>query len=193
MADDLRSMRRAAGDSERHINRETDGPMRTITVRATSVDGSYSEQTFTIAITDVDEFDTSSPIDVDVAANSVAENSASGTIVGITALSVDADATNNTITMQLSDARWSLYNSFTNGCRDGRGWFTIELREASSHSITVRATSSDGSIAFQTLNIAITDVNEAPTASAMSFTTNNVQTLNVSGNILDRRHERPRR
>ncbi len=73
-----------------NINRETDGPMRTITVRATSVDGSYSEQTFTIAVTDVDEFDTSSPIDVDVAANSVAENSASGTVVGITALSVDA-------------------------------------------------------------------------------------------------------
>ncbi len=60
----------------------------------------------------------------------------------------------------------------------------LNFENASSHSITVRATSSDGSIAFQTMNIAITDVNEAPTANAMSFTTNNVQTLNVSGSIL---------
>ncbi len=60
------------------INRETDGPTRSITVRATSADGSFTDQAFTIAINDVDEFDTGAVSDSNAAVNSVAENATNG-------------------------------------------------------------------------------------------------------------------
>ena len=39
------------------IDREADGPARNITVRATSADGSFTDQVLAININDVDEFD----------------------------------------------------------------------------------------------------------------------------------------
>ncbi len=85
------------------IDRESLGPTRTITIRATSADGSYAEQNVIISISDVDEFDATLPVDSNSALNSVAENSTNGTLVGITAFSMDADATTNTITYSLID------------------------------------------------------------------------------------------
>ncbi len=72
------------------INRETDGPTRNITVRATSADGSFTDQAYTIAINDVDEFDVGSVSDTDATTNAVNENAAIGTTVGITASASDA-------------------------------------------------------------------------------------------------------
>ncbi len=60
------------------INRESDGPSRTITVRATSADGSFTDQNYTIAINDVDEFDATSLVDADPSPNSLAENASTG-------------------------------------------------------------------------------------------------------------------
>ncbi|MFM4679789.1 cadherin domain-containing protein, partial [Aeromonas media] len=66
-------------------------------------DGSaFDEQTFTIAINDVDEFDVTTPTDTNAATNAVDENIAIGSLVGITAFASDADATINTITYSLS-------------------------------------------------------------------------------------------
>ena len=84
------------------IDREADGASRNITVRATSADGSYTDQVFSIAINDVDEFDTGAVTDANGAANTVAENAAVGTTVGLTGLASDADAT-ATITYSLDD------------------------------------------------------------------------------------------
>ncbi len=78
------------------IDRETDGASRSITVRATSTDGSFQTRTFTIAVDDVDEFDVAAISDTDAAANAVNENAANGTVVGVTAFASDADATTNT-------------------------------------------------------------------------------------------------
>ena len=85
------------------IDREADGSSRTIIVRATSADGSYSDQSFAINISDVDEFDTGIVSDSNAAVNTVAENAAAGTVVGITAAASDADATTNGITYSLFD------------------------------------------------------------------------------------------
>ena len=74
-------------------------------VRATSADGSFTDQGFTISINDVDEFDVTTPVDSDVTANAVDENAASNTVVGVTVLASDADATNNTITYTLGRYR----------------------------------------------------------------------------------------
>ncbi len=85
------------------INRETDGPTRSITVRATSADGSFTDQAYTITINDVDEFDVGSVSDTDATTNAVNENAAIGTTVGITASASDADATTNGITYSLAN------------------------------------------------------------------------------------------
>ena len=67
------------------IDREADGASRNITVRATSADGSFTDQIFSISITDVDEFDATNPADSDATANAVNENATNGTTVGTTA------------------------------------------------------------------------------------------------------------
>ena len=71
------------------FNREASGPTRNISIRATSADGSYSDQVFTIAINDVNEFGISGIVDSNAAANALNENSANGTVVGITAAASD--------------------------------------------------------------------------------------------------------
>ncbi len=97
------------------INRETDGPTRNITVRATSADGSFTDQAYTITINDVDEFDVGAVSDTDATTNAVSENATIGTTVGITASASDADATTNAITYSLvsSDGGRFTINSST--------------------------------------------------------------------------------
>src|SRR5439155_611495 len=75
-----------------------------ITVRATSADTSTADETFSIAITDVNEFAVSTPVDNNGGANTVAANAVTGTLVGITAHASDADATDNTVTYSLTDS-----------------------------------------------------------------------------------------
>ncbi len=76
---------------------------QTITVLATSADGSSTTQSYTITINDVDEFGVTTPTDTDAAANSIAENAAAGTKVGITAFASDGDASTNGVTYSLAN------------------------------------------------------------------------------------------
>ncbi|MEZ6122871.1 MAG: hypothetical protein R3C49_06800 [Planctomycetaceae bacterium] len=69
----------------------------TITVRATSQDGSTTTQDYTISVNDLDEFDVTPVVDTNAAADNIDENVAVGTVVGITAFSQDLDGTNNGI------------------------------------------------------------------------------------------------
>ena len=69
-----------------------------VTVTSTSDDGSTSTKAFTIALTDHDESDVTTPTDSDNTANTVAEDIANGQTVGITASASDADGTTNTVT-----------------------------------------------------------------------------------------------
>ncbi|MEL7497637.1 MAG: LamG-like jellyroll fold domain-containing protein [Planctomycetota bacterium] len=142
------------------IDREVDGPTRSITVRATSTDGSSTDQTFTININDVDEFNVGAVADVDAAINAVNENAAIGTAVGITASATDDDATNDGIIYSLFDddgGRFSIDN--TTGIVRVAGAIDREV-DGPTRSITVRATSVDGSTTDQTFTIGINDVNE---------------------------------
>ena len=59
-------------------------------------------QSYTIAVTDVDEFDVATPTDGNSATNKIDENASAGT-VGITASASDADGTTNTITYSLTN------------------------------------------------------------------------------------------
>ena len=130
-----------------------------IVVRALSADGSVQTQAFSIAVRDVDEFDLVAVNDVDGAANAVAENAAVGTRVGITAQSVDADVTNNSVTYSLDDTAGGRF-----AIDAGTGVVTVagllDAETALSHTILVRAASSDGSATTLALTIAVQDVNE---------------------------------
>ena len=114
---------------------------------------------FTIAINDVDEFDTGAVTDSNGAANTVAENAGVGTAVGLTGLASDADAT-ATITYSLDDnagGRFAIHA--TTGVVTVNA--ALDYETATSHSVTIRATSSDGSFSTQSFSIAVTDVNES--------------------------------
>ncbi len=143
------------------IDREADGATRSITVRATSTDGSFQTRIFTITIDDVDEFDVGPINDSDATADAVDENAANGTVVGVTALATDADATNNTIAYTLDDnagGRFAIDSS--TGVVTVADGTLLDREAAASHDITVRATSSDGSFNIQTMTININDVDE---------------------------------
>ena len=132
-----------------------------ITVRATSQDGSVADTVFTIALADVDEFDVAAPTDSNAAADSVAENAANGSLVGITAGAGDADATTNGVSYTLTDDAGGRFaidaNTGVVSVADGS---LLDREAAASHAITVRATSQDGSVADTVFTIALTDADE---------------------------------
>ncbi len=138
-----------------------------VTVLATSDDSSTSSQSFTINVSDVDEFDVSAISDTDVAADAVDENSAVGTSVGVTAFASDGDGSNNTISYSLTDSAGGLFTIDANtGVVTVNG--SLDAETASSYDITVLADSTDGSFAIRTFTIAVNDVNEAPLISPIA-------------------------
>ena len=165
------------------LNREL-AASHSITVRATSADGSYSTRTFTIAVTDVDEFDASTPVDVNTAANLVSEKASNGTLVGITANAFDADATQNAITYQLFD---SAGGRFAIGASSGvvtvANNSLLNFGLAAAHTIIVRATSADGSVADEPMTINIIG-NRAPTAIQLNQNTVIENTSTAAADLL---------
>ncbi len=129
-----------------------------ITVTATSTDGSTSQQTFTLAVTDVNESGVGAISDTDANADSVMENAANGTVVGVTAFASDGDATDS-VTYSLSDdagGRFTIDGSTGVVTVDG----VIDREAAADYTIEVTATSTDGSTSTQSYTIAIGDQDE---------------------------------
>jgi hypothetical protein len=123
-------------------------------------DGTNTDNaTITVNVGDVDEFDVSAVTDSDVAANTVAEDAIVGTLVGLTGLATDADATDN-VTYSLSDDAGGRF-----AIDSGTGVVTVngalDYEINTSHSVTVLATSSDGSTSSQAFTIDVTDVSES--------------------------------
>ena len=144
------------------IDREA-GATQTITVQATSADGSTSTQSYTIAVNDQDEFNVTAISDSNAASNAVNETAAIGSTVGITASATDADATTSGITYSLTDNAGGKFaiNSST-GVVTVAG--ALDFETTPSHSITVKATSADGSSSTQSYSIGVNDINdESPT------------------------------
>ena len=138
-----------------------------IAVKASSSDGSSTTNTFTVAVTDVDEFDVSfaTEPDADNSPNQISEDAAAGTAVGITASASDPDGTNNTISYSLTnDSQTSADNLFSIASDTGivtlASGNSLDYETATSHDIAVKATSSDGSSATHTFTIDVTDVND---------------------------------
>ncbi|WP_326540719.1 cadherin domain-containing protein, partial [Pseudorhodoferax sp.] len=126
-------------------------------------DGTASDtQAIAVTVTDVDEFDVGPVTDANAAANSVAENAANGTVVGITAIATDTDGT-ATVSYSLSDNAGGRFAIDANtGVVTVANGTLLDFEAASSHQITVLATSSDGSTSNADFTVNLTDVNEQP-------------------------------
>src|SRR5436190_1992165 len=89
--------------------------------------------------------------DSDAEANAVNENAATRTVVGITALASDADATTNGVTYSLTDDAGGRFQiNATTGVVSVLDGTKLDAETAASHSITVQATSADGSAKTET-------------------------------------------
>ncbi|MBN9670495.1 beta strand repeat-containing protein [Roseibium aggregatum] len=143
---------------------ETEGSID-VTVTATSSDGSTSQETFTISVSDVNESAVSAVLDTDASDNTIAEDAAGGTEVGITALATDADVT-DTVSYTVDDSRFSVDANGVVTVADGA---SFDAETEGSIDVTVTATSSDGSTSQETFTISVSDVNES-VVSAVSDT-----------------------
>ncbi|MCP9779012.1 type VI secretion system tube protein Hcp, partial [Cyanobium sp. Tous-M-B4] len=92
-------------------------------------------------------------------ANSVAENAAIGTAVGITAFATDADSGATITAYSLTNSAGGLFSIDANGVVKVAA--ALDFEAANSHSITVKAVSSDGSENTETFSIAVTKAVEA--------------------------------
>jgi len=128
----------------------------TITV-SDGINSSISE-TVTVLVTDVNESTISQVVDIDATLNRVLETDPDNSPVGITVAANDADGT-DTVTYSLTDDASGRFQIEQN-----TGVITIasalDAELATSHDVTVRALSTDGSESFTTLTIEVIDVSE---------------------------------
>ncbi|MFO1389176.1 retention module-containing protein, partial [Cellvibrio sp.] len=133
----------------------------TVTVKAVSSDGSETTGDFTIAVTNTND----NPVvlsDSNAALNTVAEGAATGSLVGVTALGTDADA-GTTVTYSLTDnagGRFAI--NATTGVITVANGALLDYESATSHTVTVKAVSSDGSETTGDFTIAVTNTNDNP-------------------------------
>ncbi len=137
----------------------------TITVRVSDLAGAWVEQNIEVNLNDVDEFDVGTISDSSASSNSIAENAIVGTFVGIVAIASDSDTTQNSIHYTLDDSAGGRFaiDEITGSVYVDKA-SGLDFESANSHTILVRATSSDGSTSTQCFTIALTDVNETAEA-----------------------------
>jgi RHS repeat-associated protein len=157
------------------INASTDFETKSsysVRVRTTDQGGLSYEQTFAIAVTDVNEAPTSL-----VLSNSITpENVAAGSVIG-TLSTTDPDA-NNTFTYSLVSGTGAIDNAaFTIVGNQLKINASPDFETKSSYSILVRTTDQGGLSYDKALVVGITDVNEVPTSLVLS---NNITPENVA-------------
>ena len=133
-----------------------------LTVSASDEVAGTVQQDLTVTVRDVNEFAVSAPQDSNTAANTVPENSAAGTLVGVTALATDADGSLNAVTYSLTDNAGGRFTiNAGSGIVSVATGAVIDFETATQHVITVRASSADGSSASTSFTIAVQDLVEA--------------------------------
>ncbi|MFM8223723.1 MAG: cadherin domain-containing protein, partial [Planctomycetaceae bacterium] len=130
-----------------------------LTIRSTDSTGQSVDKAFTIAITNVNE----APTQIALSSAQVDENRPAGTVVGQLSSS-DPDAGDSwSYTLVAGDT-----SSFTLSGSDLQTAATFNHEATASYSVTVRSTDTGGLTFDRTFTITVADVNEAPTAVALS-------------------------
>ncbi|MBR1300821.1 cadherin repeat domain-containing protein [Bradyrhizobium sp. AUGA SZCCT0042] len=131
------------------------GNSYTIVARATDSGGLFSQQSYTIAVTDAAP---STPVDGDAAANTVAEGAANGSTVGVTASSTDVNGPGVTYSLIGDTSGGGFTIDATTGVVTVADATKIDF-ETSGASYTVVAQASDGTLASsQAFVIAVSDI-----------------------------------
>ena len=142
-------------------------PSLNITARVTDQGGLSYDQLLTIHLVNSNE----APIALNLSGGRVAENSAAGTVVGtLTGIDPDAGAILNY--SLIDDAAGQFVINATTGVITVNTGASLDYEKTASFNITARVTDQDGLSYSKKLTIALTNVNEAPTA------------LNLSGNTV---------
>ncbi|WP_236235086.1 cadherin repeat domain-containing protein, partial [Pseudomonas tohonis] len=131
-----------------------------ITVKVTSSDGSTNTQVFTINLSNINDNGVVIT-DSNAAANTVAENAANGSTVGLTVLGTDGDAGATITKYELTDnagGRFAI--NATTGVVTVADGSKLDYEAATSHNITVKVTSSDGSTNSQVFTINLSNIND---------------------------------
>ncbi|MFK8035773.1 MAG: cadherin domain-containing protein [Hyphomicrobiales bacterium] len=128
-----------------------------IDVRASSTDKTSSARVFSLEVTHVNKFGISKIFDGDVGENAVHENSSIGTPVGIVVQAEDADSSDVVRYSLISGSHMFSIDPDT-GVVSVAGRLDAETSER--ERIEVMASSSDGSVDRQSMDVNIVDVNE---------------------------------
>ena len=150
----------------------------TIVVQAISADGSFTQKSFVIGVTTQSP---NAPTDSNAAVNIAAEGAATGTSAGITVSAVDPGGL--PLTYSLTDSAGGRFqiNGQTGVVTVANGAL-IDFETQTNHVITARAVNSSGTASSQTFSIAVSDVNERPTAVTLSSAA--IFENNVSGALV---------
>ena len=133
----------------------------TIRVRSTDLRGLYREEDFTITVTP----DNQAPTGINLSSTAVAENEASGTVVG--ALSAEDPDSGDSHTFALVAGTGDSGNgSFAIAGNQLKTAASFDRESQASYSIRVRATDTEGGTFTRTFTITVNDVNEAPSIQA---------------------------
>ena len=135
----------------------------TIRVRSTDQDGLFTEQAFTVSVTDLNE----APTAITLTNSSVAENSPAGTVVGQFNTAGDDAEDTHVYTLVAGDGDTG-NAAFTIAGNELRTVAAVDFETQSSYSIRVRSTDQDDLFIEQMLTITVSDVNEVPTGVDLS-------------------------
>ena len=137
-----------------------------VRIRSTDSTGLFTEQTFTITVTNVNE----TPTSIALTSSTIAESSPIGTAIG-TFSTIDPD-TGDTHTYTLVTGTGSTDNaSFQIVGNALQTAAILDFETQATYSIRVRSTDAAGLSTEQTFTITVTNVNEAPTSIALTSST----------------------
>lgn len=130
----------------------------TVRVRSTDQGGLFTEKTFTISVTNVNE----TPNDLDISLKSIAENSGANATVG-TLTTIDPDAGNTFIYSLVSGAGDADNAAFSVSGSTIIANSSFDFETKSNYTLRIRSTDQGGLFTEKALAIAVTNVNEMPT------------------------------
>ncbi|MEY2613635.1 MAG: Bifunctional hemolysin/adenylate cyclase precursor, partial [Planctomycetota bacterium] len=137
----------------------------TVRVRSTDQGGLFTEKAFVISVSDVNE----TPTDIVLSSALIAENAGANGVVG-TLSSTDPDVSNTftyTLVVGTGDVDNAAFNINGNSLR---ATSSLDFETKSSYTVRVRSTDQGGLFTEKVFVISVVDVNEAPTAVALSST-----------------------